>query len=237
MIKLIIFDWDDVFTKDSIKGYYKCYHEALVAVGVELPADKETELIKAKWGAGHRQQLQYILEQTGHPEPEVLDKANDAYEKHFFGTTFIGCLTSIPGSKEFLDDISKRYKIAVATGSHPDILKKRLMPKFGIPEDIFAEIMTIYYLDDIAHAKPHPMMAEKIMASVGVKPEETVLVGDATSDMQMARNAGVIPIAVLTGHLSRQEAEDMGIEHIIDDVTLLELELEKLNPPICADEE
>lgn len=49
--------------------------------------------------------------------------------------------------------------------------------------------------------------------------------GDAASDMQMARNAGVTPVAVLTGHLSRQQAEELGVKHIIENVTLLEGEL------------
>lgn len=228
MIKLIIFDWDDVFTQDSIKGYYKCYHEALKAVGIELPADEEDKLIKAKWGSGHHQQLQYILEQTGHYDPETLDKANQAYEDHFYGTTFTDCVSLIPGGAEFLKDISTRYKIAIATGAHPDILQKRLFPRFNIPEDIFVKIMTIYDLDDMAHAKPHPYMPEKIMEAAGVKPEETVLVGDAASDMQMAWNAGITPIAVLTGHLTREEAEKIGVKHIVQNVTLLEDELTKL---------
>ncbi|HSD55862.1 MAG TPA: HAD-IA family hydrolase, partial [Candidatus Saccharimonadales bacterium] len=108
-------------------------------------------------------------------------------------------------------------------------LKNRLFPKFGISKDIFAKIMTIYDLDDMAHAKPHPFMPQKIMEETGIKPEETVLVGDAASDMQMAWNAGVEPIAVLTGHLSEQEAKQLGVKHIVDNVTLLEPELHKID--------
>jgi phosphoglycolate phosphatase-like HAD superfamily hydrolase len=70
-------------------------------------------------------------------------------------------------------------------------------------------------------------MPNKIMESEGVSPAETVLVGDAASDMQMAWNAGIEPVAVLTGHLNRQQAEKLGVEHIIDNVTLLEPELKK----------
>lgn len=225
MIKLIIFDWDDVFTKDSIKGYYACYHEALKAVGVKLDPAEEDKLIKDKWGAGHKAQLKYILEHVG--KPELLEKANKAYEDHFYANTFTDHVGQTPGAVEFLKDIAKRYKVAIATGGHPDILKKRLFPKFGISEDIFVKIMTIYDLDDMAHAKPHPFMPENIMEIAGVKPEETVLVGDAASDMQMAWNAGIEPIAVLTGHLTREEAEKLGVKHIIQDVTLLEDELQK----------
>jgi phosphoglycolate phosphatase-like HAD superfamily hydrolase len=122
--------------------------------------------------------------------------------------------------------LAKRYKLAVATGAHPHILRERLMPKFNIP-DVFAYIISVYDLDDPAHGKPHPFMPNKIMEAEGVTPAETVLVGDATGDMQMAWNAGIEPIAVLTGHLNREQAEKLGVKHIIDNVTLLEPELKK----------
>lgn len=170
MIKLIIFDWDDVFTQGSIKGYYKCYHEAVKAVGVSLSPAEEDKRIKAKWGAGHREQLEELLKET----PELVDRAVEVYEKHLFGETFVGCLTIIPGGQEFLSDLSKRYKLAVATGAHPKILRERLFPKFAIPS-VFTEVITIYDLDDPTHAKPHPFMPNKIMEMTGVAKERLCL--------------------------------------------------------------
>lgn len=222
MIKLIIFDWDDVFTQNSIKGYYACYREALKGVGVALGQQEEDRRIKAKWGAGHREQLIYLLKER----PELVDKAIQIYEEHFFGDTFTDCLTIIPGAQDLLKNLATKYKLTVATGGHPKIIKERLFPKFNIP-DVFAEVLTIYDIDDLAHAKPHPYMANTILERQRVKPEEAVLVGDAASDMQMAWNAGVEPIAVLTGHLNRQQAEALGVKHIIENVTLLESELER----------
>jgi phosphoglycolate phosphatase len=222
MIKLIVFDWDDVFTKGSIKGYYKCYHEAVTAVGINLTLEEEDKRIKAKWGTNHRVQLEELLKE----HPELVDKAVKIYEKHLFGNTFVDCLTVVPGTQSFLTDLAKRYRLAVATGAHPQILRDRLMPKFNIP-DVFAHIISVYDLDDPAHGKPHPFMPNKIMETEGMMPAETVLVGDATGDMQMARNAGIEPIAVLTGHLNREQAVKLGVKHIIKNVTLLEPELEK----------
>ncbi len=220
MIKLIIFDWDDVFTQNSIKGYYKCYHKAIEGVGAALTSEEEERRIKEKWGAGHEAQLKYLLKE----HPELVPKAVQIYQDNFFGDTFVDCLTVIPGAHNFLVNIAKRYALAIATGTHPKVLKERLIPKFKIP-NVFVEIATIYDIDDIAHAKPHPFMAQKIMRTAGVKPEDTVLVGDAANDMQMAWNAGVEPIAVLTGHLTRQQAEKLGVKHIIEKVTMLEAEL------------
>ncbi|HSW80011.1 MAG TPA: HAD family hydrolase [Candidatus Saccharimonadales bacterium] len=223
MIKLIIFDWDDVFTLGSKEGYYACYHAALKGVGVKLDPEEEDRRIKAKWGAGGEKQLEYLLRE----HPELVKKAFEIYQEHAHGKTFVDCLSIIPGTQDFLKRISKKYILAIATGAHPKVLHDFVMPKFNIP-DVFAQIFTIYDLDDMSHAKPHPYIVQKIMETQGVKPEETILVGDAESDMQMAWNAGVKPIAVLTGHLNRKEAEKLGVKHIIDNVTSLELELSNI---------
>ena len=224
MIKLVIFDWDDVFTQGSIAGYYACYKVALESVGVRINPDEVDRRIKARWGAGGRKQLELLLQE----HPERLDVAFDVYQEHVQGDTFVNCLRIIPGTSEFLTEVSKKYILAIATGAYPNVLRDFVFPKFDIP-DVFSQIATIYDVDETMYAKPHPYMIEQIVQTQRVRHEESVLVGDAESDMKMARNAGVEPIAVLTGHLNRRQAEDLGVRHIIENVTLLESELLKIN--------
>ncbi|HMH70353.1 MAG TPA: HAD-IA family hydrolase [Candidatus Saccharimonadales bacterium] len=223
MIKLIIFDWDDVFTLGSTKGYYKCYHEALAGVGVQLEPEEENKRIRAKWGSGHAAQLQDLLRE----HPQLVEKAIALYEEHFFGNTFVDCLEVVPGSQQLVANLSKSYTLAVATGGHPRVLKDRLLSKFNFP-DVFAQILTIYDIDDIAHAKPHPHMVQAILKTQNILPSEAIVVGDAENDVLMARAAGVEPVVVLTGHLNRQQAEVLGVKHIIDDVTQLESVISKI---------
>ena len=223
MVQLIVFDWDDVFTLGSTQGYYACYHEALVGVGVALDPEEEIKRIKAKWGSGHAAQLRYILRE----QPEKVSKAIERYEEHFFGSTFTDCLQAVPGSQELVRDLAKEYKLAVATGGHPKILKERVLPRFNFP-DVFSQIVTIYDIDDISHAKPHPYMLNNILETQNVSPQNAVFVGDAKNDVLMARSAGVKPIVVLTGQLSRTQAEDLQVKHIIDDVTKLRVLLSRL---------
>jgi phosphoglycolate phosphatase-like HAD superfamily hydrolase len=220
MIKLIIFDWDDVFTKGSMQGYYACYRAALQGVGVALEPAEEDRRIRARWGAGGLKQLEYLLQE----HPELVDEAFKIYQDHAHGATFADCLSIVPGAQDFLRRIAPKYKLAIATGAHPKVLHDLVMPKFHIP-DVFSQVITIYDLDDMSHAKPHPYLAEKIMATQGAAPTETVLIGDAESDMRMAWNAGVTPIAVLTGQMNRAAAEKLGVKHIIENVTLLEDEI------------
>lgn len=222
-VELIIFDWDDVFSKGSTEGYFACYHEALVGVGVELTAEEEASRIAAKWGASHEEELGELLKE----HPDLVAEANRIYEEHLFGNTFVDHLSVTPGSVELLERLAKNYTLALATGVHPKILRERVMPKFGIP-DVFAQIITAYDLDDPTHAKPHPYSGLKIMGTQGIPPEKTVVVGDGKNDMLMAFAIGATPIAVLGGFLNRDQAETLGVRHIIPDVTHLESVLAQL---------
>jgi phosphoglycolate phosphatase-like HAD superfamily hydrolase len=217
MIRLIIFDWDDVFTLGSKEGYIRCLHETLQDIGVELDREEEHRRILATWSKPHRDELEGLLLE----HPELIDAACDIYEKKFFGETFTSSLSYVAGANELLLRLRQRYTLAVATGAHPDVLRKRVMPRFKVP-DVFAQIVSGYDIDDPGKQKPNPYMLQNILTKQGASPDEAIMVGDARSDVLMARSARIIPVVVLTGHLSRQEAEDMGVEYIIDDVTALE---------------
>lgn len=214
--KLIIFDWDDVFTQGATEACVKCYRAAIADVGVKLEPEEELRRIKAKWGASYVEEVQELLKE----HPELAPKAAKQYEKHLFDGTFVNNLSLIDGSVELLKQLSKNYKLAIASGVNPSILKEQIFPKFNIP-DVFTKIMTVYDVDDPKLAKPHPHINLEIMRAIGCRPEETVMVGDAAGDVQMARSAGVEPIVVLTGHLDRPSAEALGVKHIIEDVTKL----------------
>ncbi len=223
MIKLIIFDWDDVFTLGSKEGYITCLHQTLVDLGVQLDPEEEHKRILATWSHPHREELNNLLRE----KPELLDRACELYEEKFFGGIFVKMLTYVEGANELLVELSKTYQLAVATGAHPEVLKNQVMPKFQVP-DVFAQIISGYELDDADKNKPHPFMLETIMETQGFTPAETLFIGDAKSDVQMAHNAGVEPIVVLTGHLARSQAEELQVKHIIDDVTKLPSVLSQL---------
>jgi len=199
MTELIIFDWDDVFSKGSTDGYYKCYHEAVIGVGVNLSDDEEKARIAAKWGSSHVEEIQELLKE----HPELVDEACRIYEEHLFGDTFVDCISVIDGGRELLDRLAKRYTLALATGVHPKVLREKIMPKFNISPDLFAHIITAYDLDDPNHAKPHAHIAETIMQHESIAQNKTIMVGDAKNDVGMAQNAGIEPVVVLSGHLKR----------------------------------
>lgn len=217
MVKLIIFDWDDVFSIGSKEGYFKCYQAVLDAFDMKLEPNEKKQRIKAHWGQPYHHTIQELLRE----KPELIEKGYEVYRDNLFGDTYVACLHLIPGARELLLRLHKNYTLAIASGVQPKLLKERIFPKFNIP-DVFVEIITGRDLEDSTKAKPHPFIAEEIMRRTNRAKEETVMVGDALNDVLMAQNAGITPIVVLTGHLTKNEAEDLGVKYIIEDVTKIE---------------
>jgi phosphoglycolate phosphatase len=62
---------------------------------------------------------------------------------------------------------------------------------------------------DECHSKPHPQMLEELMEELGVSPPLTLMIGDTTHDLQMARNAGVAALAVAYGAHERAALEEL----------------------------
>ena len=217
MIKLIIFDWDDVLTIGSKEGYFKCYHETLVELNVKLTPEEEKRRILSKWSMPHREELRELLKEN----PHLLDKACIIYEKKLFGDVFVSQLRVIEGTVELLQRLQKNYILCVATGVHPKLLKERIMPKFGFP-NVFSQIISTYDIDDVEKHKPHPYMLNAILKTQEMVPTETIMIGDAKSDVLMAKEAGVTPIVVLTGNLNENEAKKMNVKYIIENVVQIE---------------
>src|SRR3989344_2860515 len=139
MVKLIVFDWDDVFTLGAKEGYINCLHSTLEALDIHLDPEEERERIQETWSKPHREELKNLLREHS----ELVDKACKIYEELFFNGAFVDSLTLVEGSNDLLRRLAQKYTLAVATGAHPRVLKGKVFPKFDIP-DVFAEIQFTY---------------------------------------------------------------------------------------------
>lgn len=223
MLKLIIFDWDDVFTIGSTEGYFKCYHKALASVGFNLDPQEEKRRIQANWGKHPDAVLTGLLLER----PDLLGQAANQYGELIMGGTFLNCLSPVEGSATLLNRLKDSFTICLATGVNPQLLREKIIPRFGFP-NVFSQVVSAYDIKDPEKGKPHPYMVQEILGTQNVAPQEAILVGDAQNDVLMARAAEVIPVVVLTGHLTREEAEGLEVEYIIPDVTRLEVVLKSI---------
>jgi len=74
--------------------------------------------------------------------------------------------------------------------------------------------------------KPHPGMLENAMDATGARPENTVMIGDTTFDMEMAINAGITAIGVDWGYHEVGELHAAGAHKVIGSMTDLHQILE-----------
>jgi phosphoglycolate phosphatase-like HAD superfamily hydrolase len=188
-----------------------------------LSLEEESKRILAKWGKSFREEIKELLKKN----PKLVDEACEIFEKEYLGNTFVNSLRVIDGTNEMLLLLKNKYTLAVATGNQHKMLKERIFTHFHIP-DVFSQIISSHEIADQEKTKPHLYMLETIMSKQHVLPEETVYIGDAKTDVQMAYSAHVTSIVVLSGHLTRQEAEKLRVKHILDNVTLIENELSEL---------
>ncbi|MEX2407604.1 MAG: HAD-IA family hydrolase, partial [Rhodovibrionaceae bacterium] len=81
---------------------------------------------------------------------------------------------------------------------------------------------------DTAPSKPHPAMVEHAMAACGCGPEETVVIGDTSFDMEMARAAKAGALGVSWGYHPVDRLQISGAQAIIKEFNELVPALQKL---------
>lgn len=123
-----------------------------------------------------------------------------------------------PGAREALDRLRGRPDtiLGVATGKGLTGVV-RILGNHGLSGH-FVTLQT----PDHNPSKPHPGMLLRAMAETGAEPSSTVMVGDTTYDMELARSAGCHAIGVSWGYHDVQDLLATGAEALIDDYSELD---------------
>lgn len=78
----------------------------------------------------------------------------------------------------------------------------------------FDTIFSVSRTADDCPSKPHPAMVTECCSEAGIAAADTIVIGDAIYDMQMAKSAGAAAIGVAWGYASVPELVDAGADHI-----------------------
>jgi len=127
-------------------------------------------------------------------------RADPAWQEPFFA-----------GAPELIGELAARPDIVlgIATGKSRRGVA-HLVARYGW-DRVFATIQTA----DDAPSKPDPTMLRQAMAEAGATPENTIMVGDSTFDMLMARAAGVSAVGVSWGYHPTAALEEAGADVIV----------------------
>ena len=101
-----------------------------------------------------------------------------------------------PGMRALIDRLAAEPEtlLGVATGK-----SRRGLVSLIDGYDLRRHFVTSQTADEHP-SKPHPGMIEAALAETGCEPEQAVMIGDTSFDMEMARAAGVTPIGVSWGY-------------------------------------
>lgn len=183
--ELVVFDWDGTLL-DSAGAIVKAIQAACRDLELPVPADAQARHVI---GLG-------LADAMRHAVPDLLpdnyQAMVDRYRYHYLSGDHE--LTLFAGVPEMLARLhAAGHILAVATG------KSRM----GLERALDHSGLRPYFLAsrcaDECHSKPHPQMLEELMAEFAVIPASTVMIGDTSHDLLMARNAGVDALAVTYG--------------------------------------
>ena len=108
------------------------------------------------------------------------------------------------------------WQLAVATGKSDRGLQS-VLAAHGLT-DLFVSLQTA----DRHPSKPHPAMLEAALFEAGATPNQAVMIGDTTFDIDMARAANVRAVGVAWGYHEPDELTHAGAESVAQEVAELE---------------
>jgi len=117
-----------------------------------------------------------------------------------------------PGTRAMLDRLhaDDGTLLGIATGKGLNGVN-RILGNHGLDRH-FVTLQT----PDHNPSKPHPGMLLRAMSETGAAPKETIMVGDTTFDIELAKAAGVTAIGVSWGYHDTDELVAAGASAIID---------------------
>ena len=185
--RLIVFDWDGTLM-DSIGTIVDCTLAAFAGVDGLVPPPRAR--IRESVGLGLIETMESLFPQV---EPESFAIVIDNYRR-LWRADYKDRVALFPGAFEVVRALADQGRLlGVATakgrvGLERELDKSQLRPFFHASRTV-----------DEAPSKPAPGMLLGLFAELGVRPEEALMVGDTSFDLEMAANAGCASVGVLSG--------------------------------------
>lgn len=201
MIKAVLLDLDDTLLGNPTEPFIQTYLGLLSgALGQSFPPAVLEGMMKGTAAVARKRDPLRTNEEAFYealvPHLPVSREAFDAQVAAFYGTVFphLRAQTQlrpfVRGMVEWL--IGEGYQVVVATNPFfPRVAIEQRLAWAGLPVDVipFALVTT---LENMHFCKPHPEYYEEIVARLGVRNDEAIMIGDDwENDIAPAWRAGL----------------------------------------------
>jgi len=126
---------------------------------------------------------------------ETVEKIRKVYKEFFYSEEAGDFVEFFPDTKSALDKMGKRFKLAIWTNASAENVKRDLS---SLNLKRFSYILGG---EDTGMKKPSGDGILLICKELGVKPTESIYVGDAVVDIRAAKEAGCISVAICRSKL------------------------------------
>lgn len=210
--KLALFDCDGTLV-DSQANICRSVEEAFTLARLTPPPRAQIRRIV---GLSLVEAMRMLLPQA---DDALHRSLTEDYKATFFRLRSSGAMAEEPlydGIVEVLDSLAADgWALGVATGK-----SDRGLTHILAHHRITTRFVTLQTADRHP-SKPHPSMIETAMAESGAKPATTVMIGDTSYDMLMARAAGARALGVAWGYHPTSELTAAGAHAIAEVVAAL----------------
>ncbi len=223
-MKLAVWDVDGTLV-DSRASIHRAAVEAAHVIGIEPPSYEQVRQIV---GVSLFEALQMM-------RPDLDPETIAAYSREF-QNAFLR-FHADPDFRETLYDgahatllrlKAEDWFLGMATGNSRRGVT-RLTEKHG-----WTDLFDVTACADDGPSKPHPHMLQCNMNALGVGAHQTVMIGDTSHDIKMAREAGVHAVGVSWGFHTVEELELSGAHVIVHSFDELKAVLDAFEPEVLA---
>ncbi|MGE3144911.1 MAG: HAD-IA family hydrolase [Pseudorhodoplanes sp.] len=147
---------------------------------------------------------------AGFPVDSIVERYKAAFFRMRQSGEYVEAL--YPGAREAVESLAAQpqVQLGIATGKS----QRGVRAVLG-HHGLLSHFSVIKTADD-APSKPHPGMVLDAMTETGAQPQHTVLIGDTSYDMQMARAAGVRAIGVNWGYHPVDALRAAGAQAVVE---------------------
>ena len=208
MKKLCIFDFDGTLF-DSVCDVVICFNKALTTYG--LPTLTRDEYLGCL-GGNIDEIVSLVL-----AENDTVQNHETVKETYldFYNSSKKELTVPFPKAHELLRNLQDRGVILAINSNRLNYSLKEFVNRFFADID-FLEIEGNDYPNP---SKPNPYGVDKIMKKADVDSNEAVYIGDSSTDIMTAKNAGIDCILVSWGYGNRKDLEDEYLMGVVDDMS------------------